>query len=72
MGEVFFLASNLIISPPRFSIEIEIISGGVAGRFCTTTHREFRGLAIFLGYNPIAFYLDRIFSSRRPISRALV
>ena len=73
VGELFFLANNLIISPPRFSIEIsEITNSSIAGRFRLRTYREFRGLATFLGYNPIAFYPDRIFSSRRPISQALV
>ena len=70
--KVFFLINNLIISPPRFSIEIEIISGNITGRFYIIIYREFRGLAIFLGYNLMAFYLDRIFSSRRSISRAFI
>jgi hypothetical protein len=56
--KVFFLISNLIILPPHFNIKIKIISSGIISRFYTTTHRKFRGLAIFLGYNPIAFYLD--------------
>ena len=73
VGELFFSANNLIISLPRFSIEIsEVTNSDIAGRFRTTTYRELRGLAIFLGYNPVAFYSDRMFSSRRPISRALV
>ena len=72
VGEIFFLANNLIISPPRFNIEIEIIGGDIINRFYIIIYREFRGLAIFLGYNPIAFYLDRIFFSRRLISRALI
>ena len=59
VGEVFFLTNNLIISLPHFSVEIfEIISGGITGRFYIITYREFRGLAIFLGYNPVVFYLD--------------
>ena len=59
VGEVFFLANNLIILLPRFSVEIfEIISGGITDRFYIITYREFRGLAIFLGYNLIVFYLD--------------
>ena len=73
VGELFFSANNLMISPLRFGVEIsEVAGGGVAGRFRTTTYRELRGLATFLGYNPVAFYLNRMFSSRRPISRALV
>ena len=73
VGKLFFLVNNLIISPLYFGVKIsEVTSGGIAGRFCLRTYRELRGLAIFLGYNPIAFYLDRIFFSRRPISRALV
>ena len=59
VGEVFFLANNLIILLPRFSVEIfEITSGSITGRFCIITYREFRGLATFLGYNPVAFYSD--------------
>ena len=59
VGKVFFLANNLIILLPYFSVEIfEIINGSIAGRFYIITYREFRGLAIFLGYNPVAFYLD--------------
>jgi hypothetical protein len=70
-GELFFSANNFIISPLRFSVKIsEIIGSGVADCFRTTTHREFRGLVTFLGYNPVAFHSDRTFSSRRPISRA--
>ena len=73
VGELFFLANNLIISPPRFGVEIsEITDSSIAGRFRLRTYREFRGLATFLGYNPVVFYPDRIFFSRRPISRALV
>ena len=72
IGKVFLLINNLIILPPHFSIEIEITDSGIVGRFYITTYREFRGLATFLKYNPVAFYLDRIFFSRRPISRALV
>ena len=72
VGELFFLANNLIRSPPHFGIEIFKITGGsIASRFHLRTHREFRGLATFLGYNPVAFYSDRMFSSRRPISQAL-
>jgi len=57
----------------RFSIEIfEIINNSITSYFCIIIYREFRGLTIFLKYNPIAFYLDRIFFSRRPISRTLV
>ena len=73
VGELFFSANNFIISPPHFGVEIfEIISSKIASRFCTTTYREFKGLTIFLRYNPIAFYSNQMFSSRRPISRALV
>ena len=66
--KVFLLINNLIISPPRFNIEIEIIGDSITDRFYIIIYREFRGLAIFLRYNPIIFYLDRIFSSRRLIS----
>jgi hypothetical protein len=73
VGELFFSVNNLTRSPPRFSIEIfEVVGGSMAGRFRITTYRELRDLAIFLGYNPMAFYSNRIFSSRRLISRALV
>ena len=73
VGKLFFSTNNLMISLPRFGIEIsEVTDGDIAGRFRTTIYREFRGLAIFLGYNPIVFYLDRIFFSRRPISRAFI
>ena len=59
VGEVFFLANNLIILLPHFGVEIfEITGGGIASCFCIITHREFRSLAIILGYNPVAFYLD--------------
>ena len=57
--EIFFLANNLIILPPRFDIKIfEITSNNITDRFRITTYREFRGLAIFLGYNLMIFYLD--------------
>ena len=73
VGELFFSANNLMISLPRFGVEIsEVTNSNIAGHFRITTYRELRGLTIFLGYNLIAFYLDRIFFSRRPISRALV
>jgi len=73
VGKLFFSINNLIISLLRFGVEIsEVIGGNITSRFRTTTYRELRGLAIFLGYNLIAFYLDRIFFSRRLISRALV
>ena len=72
VGELFFSANNLMISPPRFGVKIsEVASGDVAGCFHLTTHQDLRGLATFLGYNPVAFHPDRMFSSRRPISRAL-
>jgi len=72
VGKLFFSANNLMISLPRFGVEISEVTGGnIASRFRTTTYRELRGLATFLGYNPVAFYLDRTFFSRRPISRAL-
>ena len=59
VGEVFFLANNLIISLPRFSVEIfEITDGSIAGHFRIIIYREFRGLATFLGYNLVAFYSD--------------
>ena len=39
VGELFFLANNLIISLPRFGVEIsEIINGSVAGRFRLRTY----------------------------------
>ena len=70
--KLFFLINNLIILLLRFSVKIsEVVGGSMAGRFYLRTYRELRGLTIFLGYNPIAFYPDRMFSSRRPISRAL-
>jgi len=73
VGELFFSANNLMILLPRFGVEISEMTGGdIASRFRIMTYRKLRGLAIFLGYNPIAFYLDRMFFSRRPISRALV
>ena len=73
VGELFFSVNNLIILLLRFSIEIsKMIGSNIASRFRIITYRELRGLAIFLGYNLIAFYLDRIFFSRRLISRALV
>ena len=73
VGELFFSANNLITSPPRFNIKIsKIADNNIAGRFYLKIYRDFRDLAIFLGYNLIAFYLDRIFSSRRSISRAFV
>ena len=59
VGEVFFLANNLIILLPRFSIEIfEITNGSITDRFYIITYREFRGLTTFLGYNLVAFYSD--------------
>ena len=61
-----------MILPPRFGVEIETTGGSIAGRFYIIIHREFRGLAIFLEYNSITFYLDRMFFSRRLIFRALV
>ena len=60
--KVFLLINNLIISPPYFSIEIEIINSNIVNRFYIIIYREFRGLTIFLGYNFIVFYLNRIFS----------
>jgi len=48
-----------MISLPRFGVEIsEVTNSDMAGRFRTTTYQELRGLATFLGYNLIAFYLD--------------
>jgi len=70
--KVFLLINNLIILLPYFNIEIEIINGNIIDRFYIIIHREFKGLTIFLEYNLMAFYLDWIFFSRRPISRALV
>ena len=58
IGKIFFLINNLIISPPHFSIEIEIINSNIINRFYIITYREFRGLIIFLKYNLIIFYLD--------------
>ena len=59
VGKVFFLINNLIKLLPRFSIEIfEITDGSIINYFYIITYREFRGLAIFLEYNPIVFYLD--------------
>ena len=59
VGELFFSANNLIILLPRFGVEIsEVVGGSVAGRFCTTTYRELRSLATFLGYNLVAFHPD--------------
>ena len=72
VGELFFSVNNLMISLPRFGVEIsEVTDGDMAGRFRITTYRELRGLATFLGYNLVAFYLDRMFFFRRPISRVL-
>jgi len=73
VGKLFFLINNLIISPLYFDIKIsEVANSSMAGYFCLKIYRELRGLIIFLGYNSMAFYLDRIFSSRKLISRALV
>ena len=59
VGEVFFLTNNLIILLLRFGIEIfEITNSSITGYFYIITYREFKGLIIFLGYNPVAFYLD--------------
>jgi hypothetical protein len=67
----FFLANSFTTSLPRFGVETsEVIGGGVGGCVGTMTHREPRGLTTFFGYNPVAFHPDRIFSFRRPISRA--
>jgi hypothetical protein len=53
-----------MISLLRFNVEIsEITDDGVAGRFRTMIHREFRDLVIFLEYNSVTFHSDRIFSS---------
>ena len=42
-----------------FSIKIfEIIGNSITGYFYIITYREFRGLIIFLKYNPVAFFLD--------------
>jgi len=59
----------LIILPLRFNVDIsKVVDSNIADRFRTIIYQDFRGLVIFLGYNFIAFYLDRIFSSRRSIS----
>ena len=59
MKELFFLANNLIILLLYFSVKIfEIIGGDIADYFYITIYREFRGLAIFLKYNFIIFYLN--------------
>jgi len=57
--KVFFLTNNLIKLLLYFNIKIfKIIGGSIAGHFYIIIHREFRGLATFLEYNPMAFYLD--------------
>ena len=59
VGELFFLANNLIILLLRFGVEIsEVIGSDVAGRFCLTIYQELRNLATFLEYNSVAFYPD--------------
>ena len=72
VGKVFLLVNNLIILLLHFNIKIEIISDSIINRFYIIIYREFRDLTIFLKYNLIVFYLDWIFSSRKPISRALI
>ena len=63
--------NSFIISLPRFSEVITIVVGSsIIGLFSVTTHLNLSGFAILLRYNPVAFYLDRIFSSLKPISRA--
>jgi hypothetical protein len=59
VGEPLFSANSFTMSPPRFGVQIsEVARSGIAGRLATTTHREFRGLATFLGYKPVAFHPD--------------
>ena len=58
-GEWLFSANSLIISLPRFGVEIfKVIDGGVVSRLGSMTQREPRGLVTLLGYNPVTFHLD--------------